>query len=128
MVTIIIGLHWILCVILILIVLLQAGHSGGIASTFGGGASDTIWGTRRGNILTRITAIAAGLFMITSILLTITLPTQKSVIQKKGYLTPEQFGTSTPTLPSVGGQELPSLPEDVGTETETEGVGTGTVR
>ncbi len=80
-------LHYTLCVSLILLILLQAGKGGGLASAFGGGASETIWGTRRGNIMTRITAGGVTLFMITSLLLAIIMPKQASVTQRKGMLT-----------------------------------------
>ncbi|OIP39794.1 preprotein translocase subunit SecG [Candidatus Desantisbacteria bacterium CG2_30_40_21] len=79
-------LHYTLCAMLILIILLQAGKGGGLASAFGGGASETIWGTRRGNIMTRITAGGVTLFMIASLLLAIILPKQVSVAQRKGML------------------------------------------
>ncbi|MEW6096010.1 MAG: preprotein translocase subunit SecG [bacterium] len=113
-VTILTILHYLLCFGLILIVLLQAGKGGGLASAFGGGSSETIFGTRRGNILTRTTAIGVGIFMVTSLLLTIILPRQASLIQKKGLIGEEQMqDVKMPKVPGVpigvppAGQEAP---------------------
>jgi preprotein translocase subunit SecG len=58
------------CILLILIVLVQGGRGADLGSAFGGGASQTFFGTRRGNWLTRFTTICAVFFMITSFALT----------------------------------------------------------
>lgn len=83
-------LHYLLCFFLILVILLQAGKGGGLAATFGGGSSETLFGTKRGNILTKATAISVSLFMLTSLLLTIILPKQASLTQKRGFINEEQ--------------------------------------
>jgi len=110
-------LHYGLCFGLILIVLLQAGKGGGLAAAFGGGSSETIFGARRGNILTRITAVGVSIFMVTSLLLTIILPKQVSVIQKKGTIKEEQMqDVKRPQIPGLptgvppAGKELPGVP------------------
>ncbi len=105
-VTILTILHYGLCFGLILIVLLQAGKGGGLASAFGGGSSETIFGARRGNILTRVTAIGVSIFMVTSLLLTIILPKQTSVIQRKGFIKENQ-------MQDVKRPQIPGLPADV---------------
>jgi len=68
--------------LLIFIILLQAGKSGGIAAAFGGATVETIFGSRRGNVLTKATAILAGIFMLTSLLLVRIGPA--SLIKHKG--------------------------------------------
>lgn len=61
-------LHVIISVILILLILMQPGKGGDVSSAFGGGASTQLFGASGpGNFLTRGTGILAGLFMITSI-------------------------------------------------------------
>ncbi len=61
-------IHVVTCVFLIIVVLLQAGKGGGMGIAFGGGGSQTVFGSSgAGNFLTRLTAIFAGLFMITSL-------------------------------------------------------------
>ena len=68
----VIVIHVIVCFFLIGVVLLQQGKSADLAGTFGGQGSQTAFGPRdAANLLTRLTAWAAALFMITSLSLTI---------------------------------------------------------
>jgi preprotein translocase subunit SecG len=61
-------IHVGVCLFLMLVVLLQQGKSGGMGAAFGGGATQQVFGGRgAGNILTRATAICAGIFMLTSV-------------------------------------------------------------
>jgi preprotein translocase subunit SecG len=61
-------LHISVCLFLMLVVLLQQGKGGGMGAAFGGGASQQVFGGRgAGNLLTRATAVCAGLFMLTSV-------------------------------------------------------------
>lgn len=95
-------LHYVLCFGLILIVLLQAGKGGGLAAAFGGGSSETIFGARRGNILTKVTAVGVSLFMITSLLLVIILPKQVSMVQKKGLISEDKMrDVKMPQVPGL---------------------------
>ena len=61
-------LHVFACVFLILVVLLQSGKGGGMGIAFGGGSSQTVFGSSgAGNFLTKATAVTAAIFMITSV-------------------------------------------------------------
>lgn len=61
-------LHIFVCCFLMLVVLLQQGKGGGMGAAFGGGATAQVFGGRgAGNILTRATAVCAGIFMLTSV-------------------------------------------------------------
>jgi preprotein translocase subunit SecG len=61
-------LHVIACVFLIAVVLLQRGKGAQIGAVFGGGAGATLFGSRgAGNFLTKLTAGAAAVFMLTSL-------------------------------------------------------------
>ena len=72
MATFIIALHVIVSLILIVVILLQTGSAGGMGAAFGGGGSQTLFGgSGSGKFFTRLTAIIAGIFMITSISLTV---------------------------------------------------------
>jgi preprotein translocase subunit SecG len=63
-------LHVFLCVFLIVVVLLQAGKGGGMGIAFGGGGSQTVFGSSgAGNFLTRATAIIAIGFFLNSLAL-----------------------------------------------------------
>ena len=64
------ALHVVVCVILVLVVLLQSGKGADLAGAFGGGATQTAFGSRGpASFLSRMTTIAAVVFMITSIAL-----------------------------------------------------------
>src|SRR5579863_2603459 len=61
-------IHITVCAILMFVVLLQQGKGGGMGAAFGGGAAAQVFGGRgAGNILTRATAVCAGVFMLTSV-------------------------------------------------------------
>jgi len=62
------ALHVVVCAILVLVVLLQSGKGADLAGAFGGGATQTAFGSRGpASFLSRMTTIAAVVFMITSI-------------------------------------------------------------
>ena len=68
MVTFLTGLHVVVCVFLIIVVLLQAGKGGGMGIAFGGGGSQTVFGSSgAGNFLTKLTSATAFLFLVTSL-------------------------------------------------------------
>lgn len=58
--------HVIVCIFLILVVLLQQGKGGGL-SAMGGGGAQVFGGRGAGNFMTRLTAICAAIFMLTSL-------------------------------------------------------------
>ncbi len=65
-------LHVIVAVFLILVVLLQTGKRADLAGAFGGGGSQTAFGARgAATLLTRLTAWSAGIFMATSLILSL---------------------------------------------------------
>lgn len=67
MYTVLIVLHVIVSVAIIAIVLLQAGKGADIGSAFGGGASQTVFGSMGApTILGKITTVVAIIFMLTS--------------------------------------------------------------
>jgi preprotein translocase subunit SecG len=65
----VITVHVIASLILICVILLQAGRGGGLSESFGGESRQTIFGTKTSVFLARATMVAAGFFLITSILL-----------------------------------------------------------
>lgn len=71
MYTVVVIIHTIVCLALILIVLLQTGRGAGLGAAFGGGASQTLFGSSGATpFLAKLTAAAAIVFMITSLSLT----------------------------------------------------------
>jgi preprotein translocase subunit SecG len=70
MTTLLLILHVIVCISLIAIVLIQGGKGADIGAAFGAGASQTVFGaTGRQSFLGKLTAGAAIIFMLTSLLL-----------------------------------------------------------
>jgi preprotein translocase subunit SecG len=64
----IVALHILVCIILVLVVLLQSGKGADLAGAFGGGATQTAFGSRGpASFLSKMTTIAAIVFMLTSI-------------------------------------------------------------
>ncbi|MDR0978235.1 MAG: preprotein translocase subunit SecG [Endomicrobium sp.] len=64
-------LHYLVCIVLIFIVLLQTSKSGGMAGIFGGGGSDQIFNAPSGMAFIKKLTIAVGcMFLFTSLMLT----------------------------------------------------------
>ncbi len=63
-------LYVLVCFVLMLVILLQQGKGGDIASAFGGGGSQAAFGARAGaTVLSRATAIGAVLFIVGALVL-----------------------------------------------------------
>lgn len=70
MTAILIALHIIVCIALIVVVLLQAGKGAEMGVSFGGGGSNTVFGASGGrDFMSKVTAAAAIIFMLTSLTL-----------------------------------------------------------
>jgi preprotein translocase subunit SecG len=68
----VVTLHFIVCIALIAIVLLQTGKGGGMAGIFGGGGSDQIFSAPSGMaFIKKVTVVCAVIFMLTSLTLTL---------------------------------------------------------
>lgn len=79
MYTALIGLHVFACIFLIAVVLLQTGKGADMGAVFGGGSSETVFGSSgAGNFLTKLTTGIAILFMLTSLVMTYGLARQTS--------------------------------------------------
>ncbi len=71
MYSLIITLHILVCILLVITVLLQAGKGASIGSSFGGSSSQALFGTSGPTtFLTKVTAGCAIIFMLTSLYLT----------------------------------------------------------
>ncbi len=80
LVTLITILHVLVCVFLILVILLQAGKDAGMGLAFGSGGSGTVFGGRgAGSFLGKVTAACAGIFFVTSLVLSFAASYRPSV-------------------------------------------------
>src|SRR3974390_3131141 len=67
--------HILVCIFLVVVVLLQSGKAADLAGAFGGMGSQTAFGPRgSATVLSKATTIAAALFMVTSLSLSILYP------------------------------------------------------
>ena len=64
---ILLTIHIIACILLVLIILMQRPRNEGLGTTFGGGVTDTLFGSGAGNVLTKITTWLALIFFATTI-------------------------------------------------------------
>jgi len=129
---IVLGVHVVVCALLILVVLLQSAKGGGLAggSAFGGGAESTMFGARgAATMLSKATAIFGGLFMLTS--LTLTLLGAGRTSQVRSIVTEEAsrapIGAPTQSappgaVPAGDGPLVPPVPGDApGTPPQSQG-------
>lgn len=90
--TILVSVHIIAALFLVLIVLLQTGKGAAMGSAFGGQGSQAMFGSAgAGNILSKLTTVAAVIFMCTSLALA-TLSSRKEI----NSVIPEQVEQSQP--------------------------------
>ncbi|MDX9714719.1 MAG: preprotein translocase subunit SecG [Dissulfurispiraceae bacterium] len=82
MATLLIIIHIITCFFLIMVVLIQSGKGAEIGAAFGGGSSNTLFGSRgAATFLNKVTTISAVVFMLTSLGLTMVASKSGSVIK-----------------------------------------------
>jgi preprotein translocase subunit SecG len=97
--------HIIACIFLIAVVLLQQGKGQDLASAFGGGGSQTAFGPRgSATVLSRATTILAGVFMVTSLALSLMKPGRSGVLDQipAAAATPAPAASAPPvTLPAA---------------------------
>lgn len=88
------------CLLLIFLVLMQLPKKeAGMGTAFGGGATDVLFGSGAGNVLTKTTKYAAGIFLVLSLILSVlgTNRAKSKTLNIKQKL--EQKASSAPILP-----------------------------
>jgi preprotein translocase subunit SecG len=121
MVYVLTTIHVIVCFFLAIVVLLQSGKAADLAGAFGGMGSQTVFGPRgSATVLSKATTMAAALFMVTSLSLSIistragkgSTPTifdknVKTNVPVQRSQAPVQPGQTVPitVTPTVGGQK-----------------------
>jgi len=107
-------LHVVACLFLIAVVLLQQGKGQDLASAFGGGGTQTAFGPRgSATVLSRATTILAGLFMVTSLALSIVRPQASGVLDQvpEAAASPSPAASAAPaTTPAPPAEAPPSAP------------------
>ena len=110
MYTLVVVLHIVVSVALILIILLQTGKGADIGAVFGGGSSQTLFGSSGPtSFLSKLTAAAAVIFMCTSLYLAyFSSARPASSIMKGGAAAPAMPGP--PGQPPMPPQGMPTAP------------------
>ena len=121
-------IHVLVCLFLILVVLAQQGKGQDLASAFGGAGSQTAFGARgTATLLSKITAGAAAVFMITSLALSYLRPavSERTVVpDMPAPATETSIPSAAPATTEPASE--PSQAPPAG-ETETEPSATSTV-
>ena len=87
----------IVCLFMILLVLIQKGRGGGLASAFGGAGGNTAFGSKTGDVLTWATSVVFGIFLVLAIILNLVANNYHN----------KRMGVTTATLSSPSGQTAP---------------------
>ena len=101
----VIAIHIIVSLMLIAVILLQAGRGGGLSESFGGSSTQTIFGTKTSAFLTRATAASAVIYIITCLVLGVMTSHRGRSLVSKG-------GTTARPMPQGGGGLPQPLSED----------------
>ena len=102
--------HVIVCLFLAIVVLLQSGKAADLAGAFGGMGSQTVFGPRgSATVLSKATTLAAALFMVTSLSLSI-------ISTRNGKAAPSIFDKTVKTSPV---QQKGAAPAAGGAQTQT---------
>jgi preprotein translocase subunit SecG len=104
--------HIIVALILIIFVLLQSGRGGGMGIAMGGASAQVFGGRGAGTFLSRLTAVSAVIFFLTSLTLTVLSSRHRSVVE--GVLKPKteqtQPSTTVPVAPAKPAETAPAVP------------------
>ncbi len=110
--TLIVVLHVVIAVALVGLVLIQQGKGADAGAAFGGGASQTVFGSQgSGNFLTRATTLLAIVFFVTSFSLAVFAKQRAEVAGEAGI----------PQVQQPAAQQSPAADDPAGSGRETEG-------
>jgi len=96
----VIAIHVIVSLVLIAVILLQAGRGGGLSETFGGSSTQTILGTKTSVFLKRATAASAVIYILTCLTLAVlTSHRGRSLVARGGLKAPLTQGAAGTPAP-----------------------------
>jgi len=108
MFTIIIVLHAIICILLIVIILVQRGHGGGLVENLSN--LDSMFGTKTNSFLSRTTSVFATLFLLTCLSLALLSARQGKSLMSRVKPASEKSPQQTQTQAVPEKTELPIVP------------------
>ena len=108
MFTIIIALHAIICILLIMAILVQRGHGGGLVESLSN--LDSMFGTKTNSFLSRTTSVLATLFLLTCLSLALLSARQGKSLMSRVKPASENSPQQTQTQAVPEKTELPIVP------------------
>jgi len=120
MTAVLIALNIIAGLFLVAVVLLQAGKGADMGAAFGGANPAAFGPAAQGNVLQKITAATAAIFMGSSLALAVISARQESIFDDAGepppLAAPVAIPGDTPPVDAAAAGEVPASPEAVGGE------------
>ena len=102
----VITIHVIVCVLLIIIILIQAGRGGGLVEGFSG--VESMFGTKTNTFLTRTTTVLSVLFLLTCLSLAFLSARQSRSLMRS--IKAQQTPQPAPAVPPPAPAQAPSEP------------------
>ncbi len=109
MISLIIIIHVVICILLIGIILIQAGRGGGLVDSFSG--VESMFGTKTNTFLTRTTTVLSIVFFITCLSLAI-LSARQSRSLMRGIRTTKPETQQPSPKPEIPKQTVPQAPQE----------------
>ncbi|MBR9872306.1 MAG: preprotein translocase subunit SecG [Gammaproteobacteria bacterium] len=107
--TLVVVVHVVIAVALVGVVLIQQGKGADAGAAFGGGASQTVFGSQgSGSFLTRVTTLMAVVFFVTSFSLAIFAKQRAEVVGEAGI----------PMLQESSAEQVPALDEGASSDSK----------
>lgn len=100
-------------IFMVLVILIQRGRGGGLVGALGGPGGSSAFGTKAGDVFTRITVGVFAVWLVIGVIL-VPMQTKTSVYRSGDAAANEPSVTTDPDAPSIpptgGGEEPPPLP------------------
>lgn len=103
-------IHVLVCLFLIAVVLLQSGKGAELGAAFGGSSQTLFGGRGAATFMSKLTTIAAVVFMLTSFTLAVVTTKGSSIIKKEVPVTEQQPSVPSPAGPLQGTGTAPAQP------------------
>ncbi len=121
MMAIIIGIHVVVCFLLICMILVQSGRGGGLIESFSG--MESVFGTKTSSFMTKLTSILSVIFLLSCLTLTMLSVRQSRSLMSGVKPAPAAAGAKTePAVASPGqARDIPSAPDTSAKQVEANG-------
>lgn len=111
-------LHWLfaipmmlLSIFLVLVILVQRGRGGGLTGALGGMGGQSAFGTKAGDLFTRITIVVAAIWVLLSMASIKVLAQRTPFSSQKGYVAPPTAPTTPGAKPGTTAPAATPTPE-----------------